>query len=64
MTDKAMTVGELIELLQQFNTDQKLVFSDVYYGDFDLTGATGTLLSNDNFVTDFRPILRLEKRID
>lgn len=62
MKDRAMTVGELRSLLEQWESNQKLVFSDVRYGDFNLIGAVGANLSMDNFQKDIRPILRLEKR--
>ncbi len=60
----AMTVRQVIEMLEKFedHQDQKLVFSDVKYGDFDLIGSVGSYLSEDNFQQDHRPILRLRKR--
>lgn len=62
MADKALTVAQLKELLKKFRPGQRLVFSDVRFGDFDLVGDTGSSLSPDNFTRDIRPILRLEKR--
>jgi hypothetical protein len=59
-----MTAKELIEILKTLPSDQHLVFSDVRYGDFDVVGDTGARLSEDNYVQDFRPILRLQKRKD
>ena len=64
MKKPAMTVGELRKLLEAFDDNQKLVFSDVRFGDFDLTGPVGASLSEDNWENDIRPILRLEKRVD
>lgn len=64
MKKPAMTVGELRKLLEAFDDNQKLVFSDVRFGDFDLVGAVGAALSEDNWENDIRPILRLEKRVD
>jgi hypothetical protein len=59
-----LTVKELIELLQKCDQKQKVVFSDVKYGDFDCVGSLGISLSEDNFVKDKRPIFRLAKRRD
>lgn len=60
----ALTVGELRTLLARFEDKQKIVFSDLHFGDFDLIGDTGARLSQDNFEEDRRPILRLRKRAD
>ena len=60
--NRAMTVGELRVLLEMYDSNQKLIFSDMRYGDFNLVGDTGARLSEDNFNEDIRPILRLEKR--
>ena len=57
-----LTVGELAELLRNLDQSQKLVASDVRFGDFDITGITGTRLSEDNFEKDLRPILRIRAR--
>lgn len=62
--NQPMTVADLKRLLSAFDDDQKLVFSDTRFGDFDLVGATGARLSEDNFEKDIRPILRLRKRVD
>lgn len=59
-----MTVRELQELLKQYGPHQKIVFSDMFYGDFDLVGDTGARLSEDNFNEDIRPIFRIIKRRD
>lgn len=57
-----LTVGELAKLLSTLDQTQKLVFTDVYYGDFDVIGAVGSCLSEDNFQKDRRPLIRLQKR--
>jgi hypothetical protein len=59
-----MTIRELQELLKKYDPNQKIVFSDLFFGDFDVTGDTGARLSEDNFNKDIRPIFRLEKRRD
>lgn len=59
---EAMTVEQLIELLHTCDPKQKVVMSDVRFGDFDVTGPVVNFLSEDNFVSDRRPILRLRKR--
>jgi hypothetical protein len=61
-TAPALTIGELAELLTGFDQSQKIVFSDMDFGDFDVTGFTGAKLSEDNFTLDRRPIFRLRKR--
>lgn len=58
----AMTVRGLAELLRRFDQTQKLVFTDFRFGDFDLIEPVGSCLSEDNFVKDRRPMLRLRKR--
>lgn len=57
-----LTVGEIVALLSALDQSQKLVVSDMYFGDFDVVGLTGTCLSEDNFTRDRRPILRIQKR--
>jgi len=58
-----LTVGELMQVLSLLDSSQKIVFSDVQFGDFDVLGP-GIVgrLSEDNFQQDLRPILRLRKR--
>jgi hypothetical protein len=58
----ALTVEQLIEILSELPREQKIVFSDVKYGDFDVIDGDISHLSEDNFVNDRRPILRLRKR--
>ena len=60
----ALTVQELIDLLSTLDPHQRVVMSDLRFGDFDVTGYTGARLSEDNFKSDIRPILRLQKRSD
>lgn len=52
------------EWLVQLIKDNKLVFTHDKYGDFDVESFTGAHLSEDNFVHDRRPIVRLLKRED
>lgn len=61
---EALTVGEILALLQTLPHHQKIVVSDVQYGDFDVVALTGTCLSEDNFIDDRRPIVRIRKRED
>jgi len=59
----ALTVGELITLLQSLpDPNQKVVFTESYYGDFDVVGLVGSCLSEDNFEKDWRPLVRMEAR--
>jgi len=59
----ALTVEELITLLQTLpDPKQKLVFTEMFYGDFDVVGLVGSCLSEDNFEKDRRPLVRLEAR--
>ncbi len=58
----ALTVGQTIEMLSQFDPSAKFVLSSPTYGDFDLVGDNGSDLSEDNFEHDFRPILKIRAR--